>query len=1024
MSDATPTGPTAPPDTAPKRPRQDVGGLPTVTGYDVLGELGRGGMGVVYRAWDVELKRPVALKMIRPDTAGDAEVRGRFRGEAEAAARLSHPAIVQIYAVGEADGLPFLALEFVGGGTLAAQLDGAPRPPREAAALLLTLAEAMHFAHTQGVVHRDLKPANVLLAAGGGPRAAAEPPSGPTRPVGPRPPLTDFTPKVSDFGLAKLLDADDGWTRTGVVLGTPSYVAPEQADGRARDAGPPTDVHALGVLLYEVLTGRPPFRGSTVAETLDLVRRAEPVPPRGLLPALPRDLDTVCLKCLEKEPRRRYADAGGLAADLRRFLNGEPTRARPVGPLGRLTRWCRRNPALAAVTGSLAAALLAVAVVASAFWYIEGYQAAELRVRGETVEQQKAKLEEKLKEERRGTARAALDRGLAYCAQEELGLGLLWLTRALEKAAEAGDADLEGAARVNLAQWRRLAHFARADLADLGGWSNPVCSPDGRLFAGVTRRLDKASREWDENVTTWDAETGRPVGEPLRHTAQPVALAFGPEGKTLLVGYAGGTAELWDVARRQRVGPALRHEDLVWVGVSPTGRVLATADKTGYYRLWDAATRQPLGPDFRGSLTATAFSPDGATFLTVGQAEGRPGKEAESVTQLWDVGTGLPKGDAQHLPGKVNCVAFSPDGRRVILGWAERYAQLRDAATLKKEDGPALPHRQPVAHVGFVSGGAVLLTADREGAVQAWDATTGKPLGARRVSVIRDRVSCVFGPDGRHFLSTRISTNPIHLPGSPLMWDAGEGQTLGPALAPDAEVCGVAFSGDGQRLLTASGGDAKKPFLIRAWDAATGRSLGDPLVREEGVSNVFLSPDGHTLLTVAGPSARLWDLTTGLPCGATVVHPKDVKAALFTPDGARVLTLCQGKDREFEVRLLETASGRPVDEPRELGPRLLSSRLALATKLLKKTIITPLAAGPDGQALLQTTLSDGFRDPEGKWSLSSPSGPETVAYQQVGIVACAAFGPDGHLLLTAEQNTARLWDAATGASVGKPSPSP
>ncbi len=309
--------------------------------YEVLGEIGRGGMGVVYKARDRTLNRWVALKTLRGgDGAGPQELQ-RFRVEAEAAARLQHPNIVQIYEVGDHDGLPFLALEYVEGCSLEEHLGGKPQPAREAAALAEVLARAVHHAHQRGIVHRDLKPGNVLLDEAHG-----------LQPAG------FGAPKIADFGLAKLLGDGPGHTRTGAVLGTPAYMAPEQAAGR-NDVGPAADVYALGAVLYEALTGRPPFQAPTSLETLEQVRSRDPVPPSRLQPGVPRDLETVCLKCLEKEPGKRYASALGLADDLRRWLDGRSVTARPVGSAGRLARWCRRRPLLAGLTAALLLTLAA-----------------------------------------------------------------------------------------------------------------------------------------------------------------------------------------------------------------------------------------------------------------------------------------------------------------------------------------------------------------------------------------------------------------------------------------------------------------------------------------------------------------------------------------------------------------------------------------------------------------------------------------------------------------------------------------
>jgi serine/threonine-protein kinase len=340
-------------------------------------------MGVVYRARQIHLDRVVALKMIRDGGLAGPEEERRFRAEAAAVARLQHPHVVQVYEVGEFEGRPFFSLEYVDGGSLAERVRGTPQPPRAAAQTVATLARAAHAAHERGIVHRDLKPANVLLTA-------------------------DGSPKITDFGLAKRLGSASAHTQSGAILGTPSYMAPEQAEGRSRVIGPPADIYALGAILYELLTGRPPFLGTTVLDTLQQAIGQEPVPPRRLQPTVPRDLETICLKCLQKEPRKRYATAGALAEDLRRYLAGEPIEARPVGRLERVAKWVRRRPAAAALVG--VSVLAAGALLAQGLW---SYR--EVRAERDRAEENFREAEDNFR-----TARKAVRELLTEVAQEQL----------------------------------------------------------------------------------------------------------------------------------------------------------------------------------------------------------------------------------------------------------------------------------------------------------------------------------------------------------------------------------------------------------------------------------------------------------------------------------------------------------------------------------------------------------------------------------------------------------------------------
>jgi tetratricopeptide (TPR) repeat protein len=399
--------PSAVPD-GPPPPPPPTADLPRIPGYEVQEVLGRGGMGVVYKAWHRRLQRPVAVKMLLAGAYAGPEELERFLREAEAVAGLRHANVVQVYDIGDLDGRPYFTMEYVEGGSLAQKLAGTPQPADQAAALVATLAEAVHVAHQSGIVHRDLKPGNILL------RKKSEIPNPKSEKedsasdFGFR--ISDFEPKVTDFGLARRLEGGGGLTLTGVPVGTPSYMAPEQAQSQRDAIGPATDVYALGAILYELLTGRPPFVAETAAATLQLVLAEDPVPPARLNPRLPRDLETICLKCLHKEPPRRYASAAALAEDLRRQARGEPITARPAGRLERLVREVRKRPVLAMATLSV------VALLGGGLWLIAERRAAERVATAERQTTERAARDDlremaaELQQSRWPLARTALER--------------------------------------------------------------------------------------------------------------------------------------------------------------------------------------------------------------------------------------------------------------------------------------------------------------------------------------------------------------------------------------------------------------------------------------------------------------------------------------------------------------------------------------------------------------------------------------------------------------------------------------
>ncbi len=429
----------------PPSPDRDVDHLQAgraVGGFTLIRKLASGGMGVVYLARQESLRRSVALKMILAgDHATDDEIQ-RFRHEAEAVAQLDHPGIVPIFEVGENLGLHYFSMAYVGGGTLADRLETGPLPPHQAAELLRQIAEAVGYAHQRGIIHRDLKPGNILMDEEG-------------------------HPKVTDFGLAKHVSGLSQLTVTGQVMGTPSYMAPEQAAGRTAQVGPASDLYSLGALLYCLVTGRPPFQAATAVETLRQVMDHEPVSPRQLNASVSRDLETVCLKCLQKEPSKRYADAAALAEDLRRILAGEPIRARPVGTMERLWRWCRRNRVVATLGLGFLLSLLGGIVVSSIF------AARALRKEAEALQAQALS-------DRRWYA---AELGLARQDWEKGRIATVLRRLDSLRPARPGAPDLRGF------EWHYLNRLCHPELRTLRGSSEPVWSiafsPDGRQLASA-----------------------------------------------------------------------------------------------------------------------------------------------------------------------------------------------------------------------------------------------------------------------------------------------------------------------------------------------------------------------------------------------------------------------------------------------------------------------------------------------------------------------------------------------------------
>jgi eukaryotic-like serine/threonine-protein kinase len=962
-----------------------------VGGFELIEELGRGGMGVVYRARQTTLDRVVALKMIRrgPDEAELA----RFRVEAEAIARLQHPNIVQIYEVGEHDGMPFFTLEYCGGGSLAGRLRGTALLPAEAATVVAVLAGAMQAAHQHNVIHRDLKPANVLLAGGDA-----------------QTPLHRLTPKVSDFGLARMLD-DPALTRSGVIMGTPSYMAPEQACGRPKEVGPAADVYALGAILYECLTGRPPFRAATTLDTLAQVLDTDPVPPRQLNPAVPRDLETISLKCLHKEARRRYADAAALADDLGRFLTGEPIRARPVGLVERSWRWCRRNPAWAAAAMLGVLLLLAPIVIA-----------AREKQNSERIANALRLAEVRLRESRIQSATSTLERALLLCERGDINHGMLWLAQGLQTACLAEDENLEQAFRWNLGAWAGEVHRLDRMLSHPAAVDAVACSPDGTWLATGCG---------DGKVRLWDVASGQSRGE-LGHPGRLIrSLAFHPGGELLLTSCGDGKARLWAVPSGRPVGQPVTHAPaqpstrwpaetgIMCVAFSPDGKTFATAGREGSVRLWETASCTPLGPPLIPSgdpVWVVAFRPDGQALLT--------GQRWD--LQQWDLKTrnrlGLPM--SRHL---VFSAAYRPDGKSVVAGYLQDRAACQWDLSTGKAREPHMPHSAPVFSVCYSPDGRLVLTGSEDQTARLWDAASGQPLGSplQHTGVV---TGTAFSPDGKAFATScrdglvrlwkvapgaqrRALPHPNWVrsvafspDGKRLLtggadnfcrqWNPLRGHLVGPTLRQSGWGMGVAFSADGKIAYGLSHPQGGGGEHLYRWDVESGRLLGSAGGHHNGW-RLAIDPSRTTLVTGGfGAMARIWDTATGQVRGAPLRHsPGSVEGVAIDPTGRVVLT--GGEDKT--IRSWDALTGEPLGPPVEFPYG-----------------VSALACSPDGKRVLvgsqgnyaQLWERDGWK-------------PAGIPLPHRGAVNGVAFAAGGNLLVScSNDNTARLWYALTSHPVG------
>jgi len=798
--------------------------------YLLLGEIAAGGMGVVYRAEQPSANRSVALKMIRSGAlAGEAE-RRRFRTEAEAAAGLSHPNIVKIFEIGEHEGQPFFSMELIEGESLSERISNfkSQISNRQAATLLLTIARAVYHAHQRGILHRDLKPANILLDESG-------------------------EPHLTDFGLAKCLHADNGQTQTFAVLGTPAYMAPELAAGGARDATMASDVYSLGAILYELLAGSPPHVGATPAEILHKITTEDPPPPsrntqhashpagqtprrvNRKSPIVDRDLETICLKCLEREPARRYATAESLAEDLERWHRGEPILARPVSRWERAWKWVRRNPVVSALL-----AIIAVGLVISATAVTWQWRRAETG--WATVS--------------RANTRLLLQRAEEHFARDESPLALAALARALR---DAPDNRAVEERLVNALQSRRF-------LIPVAG-SNAIfdLAIDSQTSARIAR---SGTITADATSATNILVTGQPFATAPFILTPPKSgiirhVALSPDTHWLVAAVAEVGVCTWDIRNQKLVGTFPHPATATTVDFDPLARFIATGAEDGVLRLWRLNQAEPLSSAtaHRGPLNVARFSSDGCLLFTAGE---------DGLVRCWDPATLQPVSEPRHVNAPVDDLLFVEAGvaalrlrdNRVPWFALSQFQPAQPAPIFNSQfsifnptNSPPslLPvetvlgvastnfHADTITFTNFSADGSRLVTASADGTVRVWDTRTRLPLTppmAHGATVNHAR----FSPDG-----LRVATSTADQ--TARVWDAATGTPLTGTLKAEGAVFSVRFSEDcreviasnGQRWPLHHGGRRASDWLAALAEALAGQRVNpmgvlEPVAHEEAAA--------------------------------------------------------------------------------------------------------------------------------------------------------------------------------------------